>query len=133
MAARAMWKAEIAIGDITVPIKLYAALEDRNIHFRLLHKKDHAPVKQTMVNPDTNKPVEKEAIQRGYISDEGELVVLNKEELEALKPKPSKCIEVLHFLPAGSIDYGYYQRPYYLGPDGHEDKYQALIAALEGS
>ena len=51
MAARAMWKADLSLGEIKVPVKLYAAVEDARIHFRLLHAADHAPVKQQMVDP----------------------------------------------------------------------------------
>ena len=63
MAARAMWKAALQIGDLKVPVKLYSALEDRDVHFRLLHAADHAPVKQRMVNPETDEPVANEAEQ----------------------------------------------------------------------
>ena len=57
MAARAMWKADLALGEIKVPVKLYAAVRDTKVHFRLLHAADHAPVKQQMVNPETDEPV----------------------------------------------------------------------------
>ena len=57
MAARAMWKADLALGEIKVPVKLYAAVHDTKVHFRLLHAADHAPVKQQMVDPETEQPV----------------------------------------------------------------------------
>ena len=44
MAARAMWKADLSLGEIKVPVKLYAAVQDAKVHFRLLHAADHAPV-----------------------------------------------------------------------------------------
>lgn len=133
MAARAMWKAILCMGRVEVPVKLYSAVEDRTVHFRLLHRKDHAPVKQAMVNPDNDEVVAKEDIQRGYFSPEGELVMLEEEELDALQPAPSRAITVQHFLPPSVIDHRYYRRPYYLGPDGDEKTYAAFVKALDQS
>lgn len=133
MAARAMWKAVLTLGAETVPIKMYAALQDRRVHFRLLDAKDNAPVKQKMINPETESVVSKENIKRGVVSSEGDVVVLEEEELESLQPKPSREIRLLHFLPASAIDRRFYRRPYYLGPDGSLDKYSALVSALAES
>lgn len=130
MAARAMWKAVLTAGREKVPVKLYSALQDRNIHFRLLDAKDDAPVKQIMVNPETEEVVEKEQIKRGVISADGDVVMLDEEELTALEPEPSREIRVLHFVPLGAIDRRFYQRPYYLGPDGSDGQYAALVEAL---
>lgn len=133
MAARAMWKAVVTIGNTKVPIKLYSAVQDRDVHFRMLHAKDHAPVKQAMVNPETDEVVPREAVRRGYFTPEGDLVMLEDEELNALEPEPSREINLRYFLPPEVIDHRYYRRPYYLGPDGSNDKYAALIGALAKS
>ena len=133
MAARAMWKAVVTIGEIKVPVKLYSAIQDRDVHFRLLHAADHAPVKQAMVNSDTEEVVPKESIRRGFFAREGDLVVLKEEELELLEPEPSREIRLLHFFPPEVIDHRWYRRPDYLGPDGANAKYAALIRALADS
>lgn len=130
MAARAMWKAVLRMGDIRVPVKLYSALQDRDVHFRLLHQKDHAPVRQQMVNPVTDEVVSAEAVRRGYFTPEGDLVVFKPSELEALEPESSRDITLLNFLPPGAIDHRWYRRSYYLGPDEDVKKYAALIRAL---
>ena len=57
MAARAIWKGVIVFDELTVPVKLYSAVADRNVHFRLLHRKDKAPVRQALVNPETDEVV----------------------------------------------------------------------------
>ncbi len=133
MAARAMWKGVIVFGGVRVPVKLYSAIEDRSVHFRLLHRKDRAPVRQAMVNPDTDAVVSYKDTRRAYVTDEGDLVMLDSDDLAALEPEPSRDIEVLDFLPATAIDHRWYQRPYYLGPDGARDDYFALAAALESA
>ncbi|MEX1058439.1 MAG: Ku protein, partial [Natronospirillum sp.] len=130
MTARAMWKGVIAFEDVAVPVKLYAALEDRSVHFRLLHKTDSAPVRQVMVNPDTEEIVPSDQTYRAYHTGEGAQVLLTKEDLDSVKPQPSRQIEVLKFLPEHVIDHRWYNRPYYLGPDGADQNYAALVAAL---
>jgi DNA end-binding protein Ku len=133
MAARAMWKGVVRFGEVSVPVKLYSAVQDRSVHFRLLHGKDRSPVKQAMVNPETDEPVPFSDTQRAYRTDEGSLVVLDSTELEALEPEQTRDIEVISFLPPEEIDHRWYSRPYYLGPDGSEEEYFALIEALKHS
>ena len=131
MAARAIWKGVIRFADARVPVKLYPAVEDRSIHFRLLHAKDYTPVKQVLVNPLTDEVVPYQQTHRVYVTDEGQWVMLRPEELSALEPEPSRDIWVLRFLPPKAIDHRWYQRPYYLGPDGVAAPYFALATALE--
>jgi DNA end-binding protein Ku len=134
MAARAMWKGIVRFGAVAVPVKLYAAIEDRSIHFRMLHAKDHAPIKQVLVNPRTDAVVPYSQALRAYATDEGELVILTEEDLAGLEPEPSRDITISAFLPPEAIDHRWYRRPYYLGPGDRAAKpYFALIAALERS
>lgn len=133
MAARAIWKGVIRFGEVEVPVKLYSAVEDRSVHFRLLHAKDRAPVKQAMINPRTDEIVPYAETFRAYRADDGHLVVFERDELEALEPEPGRDIEILRFMPPKAIDHRWYDRPYYLGPDGDEAAYSALAEALEHS
>lgn len=130
MPARAMWKAELVLADERVPIKLYAAVQDRSVHFRLLHAQDHQPVAQQMVDPSSDEPVAKEDIQRGVQVAPGVLVVLSEDERKELEPAPSRSIHVEQCVTADQIDTRWFDRPYYLGPDGDDDSYLAVIEAL---
>ena len=130
MAARSIWKGHIRFGAVDVPVKLYSAVQDRTVHFRLLDAKRHEPVKQHMVDPDTGKVVESGDIRRAYQTDEGDLVILDAEELEELNPKASRDIEITRFVPPEQITHQWYDRPYYLGPDDDDKGYFALAAAL---
>jgi DNA end-binding protein Ku len=130
MAARSIWKAHIRFGAVDVPVRLYSAVQDRTVHFRLLDARRHEPVKQHMVNPDTGKVVESGEIRRAYQTDEGDLVILDAEELEELNPRPSRDIEITRFVPPEQITHQWYDRPYYLGPDEDDEGYFALAAAL---
>ena len=133
MAARAIWKGVLCLASQRVPVKLYSAIEDRSIHFRLLHAKDHAPVKQAMVDPDTDSVVPREDIRRGYTTAEGDIVLVHKKDLEEIEPAPSRDIMIEYFVPPGEIAYRHYLRPYLLGPDGDEPAYVSFLKALKES
>lgn len=131
MAARAIWKAAISFKGASVPVKLYSAVKDRKIHFRMLHESDHVPVEQKMVHPETGEPVDKEDIRRGYEIAPGEMVILDGEDLERLEPQASRRIEMLRFFAAGGLGHQWYERPYFLEPDkGGVSAYAALCSAL---
>jgi len=130
MAARAIWKGTIRIGSVKVPVKLYSAVEDRGIHFRLLHAPDKQPVVQRMVNPESGTVVESKEVRKAY-RDEDVLVMLEPEELESLEPEPSRDIEITRFVPSDAVGPQWYERPYYLGPDDSTSQYFALAEALK--
>lgn len=130
MGARAIWKARISFGAVDVPVKLYSAVQDRSVHFRLLDAKRHEPVRQHMVDPDTGRVVDSADIRHACETDEGELVILDEKDLEKVTPEPSREIQVTRFVPPEEITHEWYDRPYFLGPDERDDAYFALAAAL---
>jgi DNA end-binding protein Ku len=130
MAARAMWKGTLRAGKIGARVKLYAAVEDRDVHFHLLSDEDEARVHQKMVNPRTGEPREDRAVKKGYEVEPGTFVVLSPEELEAVEPKASRDVEILAVVPRTAIGPAYHDRPYFLGPDGDADAYFAIAQAL---
>ncbi|HEX6557800.1 MAG TPA: Ku protein [Longimicrobiales bacterium] len=131
MAARAMWKGSIKIGRTALAVKLYSAVQDKSVHFRLLHKTDKEPLKQHMIDPQTGDVVESADVKRGYIDDGGVIVMLEDEELEELEPEGSRDIEITRFVPRSALSHGYYDRPYWLAPEEGKGNYYALAEALE--
>lgn len=130
MASRAIWKGTLELGRSHIPIKLYAAVKDLTVHFHLLERRRHARVKQRMVSPDTGKEVPSNEIRKGYEIEPDKFVIVEDDDLDTIQPEPSTAIEVPHFLPEGRIGHQYYERPYYLGPDGDTKSYFALAEAL---
>lgn len=130
MAARAMWKGRIRFGDVDVPVKLYSAVQDQAVHFRLLDAKRKEPIKQQMVDPETGDVVEYASVRKAYETEDKELVILDPEELAELEPPESREIEVTRFVPLEAISHVWYDRPYYLGPDDNAAGYFALAKAL---
>ena len=130
MAARAMWKGVLKVGRERVGVKLYSAVQDRSVHFRMLHDEDQVPVKQRLVEPESDRVVEYSETQRAFLTPERDLVAVRPDELDALTPEPSRDIEVLRFVPVGAVDHRWYERPYFLGPDGNAGELAALVAAM---
>jgi DNA end-binding protein Ku len=130
MAARAIWKGELKLGTTKIPVKLYSAVVDRTVHFHILDEKHLMRVKQHMVSPDSGDEVTNEEIQKGYEIEPGRFVLVTDEELEKLQPKPSRDIEISEFVSPEAISQQWYERPYYLAPDGDEKNYYALVEAL---
>jgi len=130
MAARAIWKGELKIGTAKVPVKLFSGVVDRTVRFHILEDKQLKRVKQHMVNPDSGDEVGNEEIQKGYEIEPGKFVILTEEDLQGLEPKPSREIEIMEFVPPEAVSQQWYERPYYLGPDGDEKGYFALAEAL---
>lgn len=130
MTARAIWKGELKVDSVRVPVKLYAAVKDQTVRFHILEQRSKTRVKQHMINPDSGEEVANDEIQKGFEVEPGTFVILNEEELAGLEPKGTREIEIKQFVPPAAIAPEYYDRPYYLGPDGNESSYFALAAAL---
>lgn len=132
MAARAIWKGRLVLGERELAIKMYSAIKDRSVHFRLLDKETLAPVKQRIVRKTDASEVEKDERRKAFALDDERAVMLSAGELEELEPEASRDIEIARFVPASALGEQWYDRPYYLGPDADDEKsYFALVEALE--
>ncbi|HYV06409.1 MAG TPA: Ku protein [Blastocatellia bacterium] len=130
MAARAIWKGKLKLGSTVVPVSLFSGVVDKTVHFHILEERTETRVKQHMVNPENNEEVPNDEIQRGYEVEPGTFVILKKAELEKLEPKSSRDIKITRFVSPEHISSQWYDRPYYLGPDGDAKAYFALAEAL---
>jgi DNA end-binding protein Ku len=131
MAARAIWKGIIRCDDFRLPVRLYSAVQDQRIHFHLLHDQDQVRVRQKLLNPVTGEAVEYKQARRGAEVERGVFVMLSDEELSSLEPEESRDIDVICFLDPHRVNHQWYERPYFLGPDGDERGYFAFAAALQ--
>ena len=131
MTARAIWKGDLKLDSTKVPVKLYSAVQDKTVRFHILEERSKTRVKQHMINPDTGEEIPNEEIQKGFEVEPGTFVILDDKELEALEPKGSREIEIAHFVAPDEIAPEFYDRPYYLGPDGDQGVYFALAEALQ--
>ena len=130
MAARAIWKGDLKLNLTRVPVKLYSAVQDQTVRFHILDQRSKTRVKQHMVDPDSGKEVSSEEIRKGFEVEPGTFVILDEAELESLEPEAAREIEISRFVPPNEIAPEFYDRPYYLGPDGDQTAYFALAQAL---
>jgi DNA end-binding protein Ku len=130
MSARAIWKGDLKLDSTKVPVKLYSAVKDQTVRFHLLDAKTKTRVKQHMVDSETGEEVSNEEIQKGFEVEPGTFVILDEKELASLEPEASREIEIEQFVPTDEIAPEFYDRPYYLGPDGDSAAYFALAEAL---
>ena len=113
---RAIWTGAISFGMVTIPVKLYAATEQRDVRFRLLHKADGAPIEEKRFCTRDGREVAWDDLVRGYEVSKGEYVVLDPDEIEAAKPPSSTTIDIGDFVEAAEIDPVYFEKSYFLEP-----------------
>lgn len=130
-----IWKGTISFGLVSIPIKLHAATENKDLSLRTLHNKCHAPIKYSKVCSACGEEVAQEDIVKAYEYVKGKYVVLDDEELEALKKEQEeKAVEIIDFVNIDEIDPIYYERSYYMSPnEGGIKAYSLLRKALEQS
>ncbi len=129
---RPIWKGAISFGMVTIPVKLYTATEQKDIRFRMLHKKDGSPIQEKRFCIAEDKEVAYEDLVRGYEVSKGEFVILDPEEIEAAEPETAHTIDIGDFVDLDEIDPIYFEKSYFLEPDGVGLKpFNLLKAALE--
>lgn len=131
---RAMWKGSISFGLVTIPIKLYAATETKNVSFRQVHQADGGRIQYKRVCTVDGQEVPYSDIAKGYELDNGDMVVLTSEDFAQLPLSSSNSIDVMEFVPLEAVDPIYFDRGYYLEPDKAAAKpYVLLRDALQKS
>jgi DNA end-binding protein Ku len=124
---RAIWKGAVSFGLVSVPVKLYAATESRDVSFRQVHAKDGGRIRYQRVCSLDGEEVPYADIAKGYETDDGEMVVLTDEDLAELPVSSSREISVEKFVPSDQIDPMLLEKSYYLEPEGAGAKPYALL------
>jgi DNA end-binding protein Ku len=131
--ARPVWSGSISFGLVNVPVKAFTAVRDHNVHFHQLEKKSGSRIRNRKVAEQSGKEVDSDDIEMGFEIRKGRYVTFDKDELEELRPASTRMIEVTDFVGLDEIDPIYYERTYWLAPDGEAAKqaYQLLLSAME--
>ncbi|MGN6693834.1 MAG: Ku protein, partial [Aquihabitans sp.] len=118
---------------MSVPVKAYTAARDHTVHFNQLERDTGARVRHQNVSDQTGDEVDRDDIVLGYEVSGGRYVTFERDELDELRPKSTKAIEVQDFVALEDVDPIYYQKTYWLGPDGDAatEPYALLLAAME--
>jgi DNA end-binding protein Ku len=128
---RAIWTGTVGFGMVTVPVKLYSAVDRKTVRFHQLSGKTGVRVAQKRVDPSTGEEIPYAEIVKGYELAPDRYVVIEPGELETLEPKKTKTIEIEEFVDLSQIDPVYYDHPYYLAPAaGGLKPYRLLLEAM---
>jgi DNA end-binding protein Ku len=126
-----MWTGAISFGLVTVPVKLYSALDRKAVRFHQLSGKTGMRIAQKRVDSQSGEEVPYDDIVKGYEIAKDRYVVIEPGELDALEPKKTKTIEIEDFVELGQIDPVFYDHPYYLAPGaGGIKPYRLLLEAM---
>src|SRR3954470_5149336 len=132
--ARSIWTGAISFGLVTVPVRLYSAVNRKTVRFHQLSGKTGVRISQRRVDPSTNDEVAYEDIVKGFEITPDRYVVIEPGELESLEPKKTKTIEIEDFVELSDIDPTFYDHPYYLAPGaGGAKPYRLLLDAMRES
>jgi len=133
--ARPLWSGSLSFGLVNVPVALYSAVRDRDVHFNQLHAPDGSPVETRRVCAHEQREVPWEEIAKGYELDDGRWVLLSDSDLDSAAPRKSHTIDIEAFVEEREIDPLYLGRPYLLVPESESAAraYALLGGAMRGS
>jgi DNA end-binding protein Ku len=136
VAARANWKGYLKFGEISCPVALYTgASTSERISFHTINRDTGHRVRREFVDPVTDEPVDREHQIKGFEIDKDRYVEVEPEEIAKAVPESNKTLAVAAFIPCVDIDTIYFDKPYYLAPDGKiaDDAFAVIREALRAS
>jgi len=125
--ARAIWSGAINFGLVSVPVKLFSAVRQKDVSFHQVDEASGSRIKYKRVSEKTGREVPYERIAKGYEVDDGEYVVIDPKELEQFVPEATKRVDISDFVDLAEIDPIHFQHTYFLAPDKGGDKAYALL------
>jgi DNA end-binding protein Ku len=133
--ARSLWTGSLSFGLVNVPVALYSAARDLDVHFNQLHAKDGARIEIRRFCAEEDREVAWDEIGHGYeLEDGGQQVVLTDADLEAIAPRRTRTIEIESFVDVAEVDPILFDHPYWLLPTGEGEgplrAYRLLVAAM---
>jgi len=130
--ARALSTATLSLGLVAIPVGLHATRRrSGKVSYHLVHAKDGSRVKRQYVCEEEGTPVPDDELARSYQSDDGEEVVMEADEARAIAPKATGRIDLMEFVPTGTVDAIYFDNAYFLAPGkGGARAYHLFAATL---
>jgi len=129
---RKLEAAHISFGLVTIPVGIYSAIDEQDIHFNQLHAPCGSRIKQQRFCPVCQREVKYDELVKGYEIAKDEYVRIDPDELERLQAAESEAMQILEFVPLSAVDPIYFESTYYLGPENQGEKaYQLLAQAME--
>lgn len=125
------YKTVISFGLVAIPVSMYTAVQDNDIHFNQLHKEDNERIRYKKTCSHCGKEITTNDIVKGFEYDKDKYVVVTDEELEKIKTEKEKSIQILHFAQLNQISPVFYEKTYQAIPEaGAEKAFELLREAL---
>ncbi|RLV49866.1 Ku protein [Nocardioides mangrovicus] len=124
---RSIWKGAVSFGLVSVPVKLYSATESKDVTFRQVHVTDGGRIKYQRICSLDGEEVPYSDIAKGYETEDGEMVILDDDDMADLPVTGSREIGVEKFVPSDQIDPMLFEKSYYLEPEKTGVKPYALL------
>lgn len=122
----------ISFGMVHIPVGLYTATQDNDIHFNQLCKEDGSRVKYKKVCANCGKELTVESIVKGFEYEPGKYVTMTDDDFEKAKTEKDKTIHILHFTDLHAIRPIYYEKTYHAIPEQGGDKaFELLRRAMQ--
>ncbi|HET9962565.1 MAG TPA: Ku protein [Nitrospiraceae bacterium] len=129
---RKLETAHISFGLVTLPVGIYSAIDEQDIHFNQLHAPCGSRIKQQRVCPACKRDIGYDEIVKGYEIAKDEYVRVSQNELDQVRAAESEAMTIVEFVPLAAVDPIYFESTYYLGPERRGEKaYQLLAKAME--
>jgi DNA end-binding protein Ku len=130
---RPVWSGTLSFGLVSVPVKAYSAVHDHTVHFHQLEKGTGARINYEKVSARSGQPVANEDIERGFELAKDKYVVVDPDELDAVRPRRTRSVDISDFVDLAAVDPIYYDHTYWLAADGDAAAraYRLLLAAME--
>jgi DNA end-binding protein Ku len=131
---RAIWSGSISFGLVSVPVRMYSAVEEHTLHFNYVHAPDGSRIGYEKICKVEDKPVPDDEIVKAFEYEKGEWVYMADEDFEAAAAENHRTIDIRTFVPYEEIDPIFFERTYYLAPQEAGAKvYALLVRAMERS
>ena len=124
---KAIWKGSISFGLVNIPIKLYSGTNSHRIDLDMIRKKDKCPIQYVRVCKKDGKEVPWEDIAKGYRKEDGDYVVLDKADFDAITAEKTQTIDIFEFIKEEEIPAKYLEKPYFMEPEKSAKKVYALL------
>src|SRR5476651_1702194 len=123
---RSIWKGSLGFGLVSIPVKLYSAVQSSSLDFDMLDSRDHERIRYQRINEHTRKEVPYDKIVKGYKLND-DYVIVDDHDFEDAAPEKSKVIEIESFVDIADVNPMYYETSYYTEPDSKNNKAYALL------
>lgn len=128
--ARGIWSGAISFGLLNIPITVMSAKEEERLHFKMMDKRDNAPIGYKQYNKVTGKEIDQKYIEKGYEYGKNKFVYITEEDFLQANPKATRTIDIEDFVSLADVDVLLFERPYYLVPGKNGEKGYVLLRKI---